>query len=95
MTNPTEPLNPATLYGQEIADALNDAVDRYQQIADKLCALAEGTPKIGQKQGRGTVTATEFAAEAAAITQRWTPSLARVIRAAANYERHVPQDGAE
>lgn len=82
-------INEAAVYGKAIADALNDMAADYQEMADGLRRVAKEAPKIGEKQGLSTITATSLVTDALRFINRGSLSLTVLVRAAADYERHV------
>ena len=82
-------INWADAHGKAIANALKDMAADYQEMADGLRRLAEDVPRIGQKQGLVTITATDIVMDALRRINRGSLSLSVLVRAAADYERSV------
>lgn len=83
-------LDPHAVFGDVLAGRLTEMAGDYQRIADEMRRLAGQVPRIGEKQGFGTITATGIATEALREVARSTPSPAGLVMAAADFEKHVP-----
>lgn len=83
-------INKAEQYSKRIAEALQDMAADYQEMADGLRYLeTNDVPRIGQQQGLSEVTATGIVVDALRRINRGSLSLTALVRAAADYERHV------
>lgn len=82
-------IDKAAAYGKVMADALKDIAADYQEMADGLRCLADDVPQIGQQRGLSTLTATDIAVDAIRRINRDSLSLTVLVKAAADYERHV------
>lgn len=83
-------LDPRNMFGKVVADQMSLMADDYQRIADTLRELAGRVPLIGERAGLTTITATGLATDVLREIARDTPSPASLVKAAADYEKHVP-----
>lgn len=85
-----ERLSERRVFSDVLAEQFTLMAGDYQRIADKLRDLAGQVPAIGERSGLSTVTATGLATDALREIARDTPSPATLVKAAADYEKHVP-----
>lgn len=83
--------DPRRMFGTVLDEQIAATAADYRHLADAL-EYQIRSARAGTTEGiRARATsATDLAAEAAQVVARWTPSLAGVIRAAADYDRNVP-----
>jgi hypothetical protein len=87
-------LDPARVFGQVVTGQLERVADDYERISTRIREVAARVPDIGTRQGvqRRDSTAVDLVGEVLRIVAADTPTLAALLSAAADYDRHVPTD---
>ena len=82
-------INKAEVFGEAMVRSLEDMAADYQELADGLHRLAADVPRIGQQRGLSRITAPDIALDAVRRINRGSLSLTSLVKAAAEYEKHV------
>lgn len=86
-------LDPRRAFGDVLLARLTSLAVDYRELVEALERLTRSAnDRIGTEEGARLrpTAATDIAAEVLQEIARWTPSTAALVRAAADYDRHVP-----